>query len=393
MTYDQIVVAGQILGLGLKLFLAAALLSRRGRRRDHSVAAAALFVADAFPGILQIPLMLAGAEAVAHSIWMLPAATPYLAVGPALYWYVRSLISPTPLTWRVIGRTEILLCAAGLALGLAAAVADTLRPPDPAAGTAVWVLLVAVVLAVFLLVVTLIVYTARAIRLAVRHRRNLEHHFSSIEGRTLGWVPFLVAALVVLIAQNLFSLTVVLLVIGGGQFRFELLQEWSSTALIFGFGLIVLRQEAVYEPSPRPVPAPAAPQAEAERYQRSALDAGRMERLAARIEAMMAADGLHRDHFLTLSDLAGAVGASEHHVSQVLNDRIGRNFFEYVNGHRIREACALLAGTDTSIVAIGEEVGFNSRSTFNAAFKKAIGRTPSQFRADARGAQPAASRP
>jgi len=388
MTYDQIVVAGQIVGLGLKLFLAAALLSRRGRRRDHSVAAATLFVADAFPGIVEIPLMLAGAEPVAHSIWMLPAATPYLAVGPALYWYVRSLISPVPLTWRVIGRTEILLCAAGLALGLAAAVADTLRPPDAVTGPALWVLLVAVVLAVFLLVATLVVYTARTIRLAVRHRRNLEHHFSSIEGRTLGWVPFLVAALVVLIAQNLFSLTAVLLVIGGGQFRFELLQEWSSTALIFGFGLIVLRQESVYEPSPRPVPA--APEPGAERYQRSALDPARMERLAGRIEAAMAADGLHRDHFLTLSDLAGAVGASEHHVSQVLNDRIGRNFFEYVNGHRIREACALLSGTDISIVAIGEEVGFNSRSTFNAAFKKATGRTPSRFRADARDAQPAA---
>lgn len=383
---EDVIFAGRVVGLALELFIIAALLGRRGRRRDHFVAAAILFAAGSFPENLQIPLLLLGADDAAHSVWMLPVAAPYLAVGPALYFYVRSLASPVPLTWRVIGRTEIALCAGGLVLGLIAAVADTLRPAgDMGSSIAGSVTLGAIVLVLPLMIGTLVAYAVRTIRLAIRHRRSLEHHFSSIEGRTLAWVPIMVAILAILIVQNLFTFLLMLRP-GGDHPVLGIINEWTSTAVIFGFGLIVLRQEAVYEPAPPCASAPSLPcppEPEPERYLRSALDAPRMERLAGRIGAVMAADRLHRNHFLTLSDLAGAVGSSEHHVSQVLNEGIGCNFFDYVNGHRIRDACTLLAGTDTSIVAIGEEVGFNSRSTFNAAFKKVTGKTPSQFRAEA----------
>ena len=72
-----------------------------------------------------------------------------------------------------------------------------------------------------------------------------------------------------------------------------------------------------------------------------------------------------------------------HLLSQLLNEHVGENFAQFVNRHRIEEAKAQLvdpAYQHFTIAAIAEEVGFNSTSAFNAAFKKITGATPSKYR-------------
>ena len=70
-------------------------------------------------------------------------------------------------------------------------------------------------------------------------------------------------------------------------------------------------------------------------------------------------------------------------LSQIINERLNKNFFELVNAHRIKEAKKRLLDPDAeplTILAIAFEVGFNSKSAFNAAFKKYTRMTPTQFR-------------
>ncbi|MCZ6899895.1 MAG: helix-turn-helix domain-containing protein, partial [Bacteroidetes bacterium] len=72
-----------------------------------------------------------------------------------------------------------------------------------------------------------------------------------------------------------------------------------------------------------------------------------------------------------------------HHLSQVINDRIGLNFFDFVNSYRIKEATRLLSDSQKSeytIIELAYESGFNSKSTFNSAFKRFAGSTPTEFR-------------
>jgi AraC-like DNA-binding protein len=71
-------------------------------------------------------------------------------------------------------------------------------------------------------------------------------------------------------------------------------------------------------------------------------------------------------------------------ISRILIEAVGVNFFDFVNRHRATEARRLLVHSDLSVLEIGLEVGFNSRSTFNAAFKKHVGSSPSAYRAGAR---------
>ncbi|MFH1805449.1 MAG: helix-turn-helix domain-containing protein [Pseudomonadota bacterium] len=93
------------------------------------------------------------------------------------------------------------------------------------------------------------------------------------------------------------------------------------------------------------------------------------------------------DPLVSLPKLARAVGISPNQLSYVLNRHVGQNFFDYVNNARIDEARAvLLAEPDRTILDIALSVGFNSKSTFNLAFRKLTGETPSAIRATARNA-------
>lgn len=66
--------------------------------------------------------------------------------------------------------------------------------------------------------------------------------------------------------------------------------------------------------------------------------------------------------------------------SEYLNNDLDTTFYEYVNGFRIKEACALLSSDERrTLMEIAELSGFNSLSTFNRAFVKSIGETPARY--------------
>ena len=127
-------------------------------------------------------------------------------------------------------------------------------------------------------------------------------------------------------------------------------------------------------------------------YARSALDTQAQARLLARLDREMAQKALWQAPVLTLRDLAAAAGAKPFYVSQALNQGRGVSFYDYVNGWRIAEAQRLLRETDRSVIDIAFSVGFNAKSTFNAAFRKQVGMAPSAWRRSAP-AGPAAEAP
>lgn len=87
------------------------------------------------------------------------------------------------------------------------------------------------------------------------------------------------------------------------------------------------------------------------------------------------------DNDLSLGGLSHAVGISTHHLSEVLNQEQGNNFYNFVNKFRIEFVCERLkAADDIKLLDLGLRSGFSSKSTFNAVFKKHTGLTPSQFR-------------
>ena len=92
------------------------------------------------------------------------------------------------------------------------------------------------------------------------------------------------------------------------------------------------------------------------------------------------------DPYLSLESLSEDLNKSTSSLSKLMNTHSGSNFSDYINKYRIEEARKLLGDPSFSaytIVAIGLECGFNSKSTFYTAFKKFTGVTPTIYRKEA----------
>jgi AraC-like DNA-binding protein len=119
------------------------------------------------------------------------------------------------------------------------------------------------------------------------------------------------------------------------------------------------------------------------KYTKSTLTAERAEDYLQRLFSVMEHERPYTDSKLTLPKLAKRLSISSHHLSQILNERVQQNFFDFVNSYRIKEAKRKLiepASKHYSILGIAEEVGFNSKSAFNNAFKKHTNMTPTEFK-------------
>lgn len=106
-------------------------------------------------------------------------------------------------------------------------------------------------------------------------------------------------------------------------------------------------------------------------------------KLAQQIINLIEKDQLYKEMGLSVNEVADKIGSQTYLVSQAINTCLGKNFFELINRYRVEEAKTLLKDSSKnylSIVGIGFESGFNSKTSFNTSFKKYTGMTPSEFK-------------
>jgi len=118
-------------------------------------------------------------------------------------------------------------------------------------------------------------------------------------------------------------------------------------------------------------------------YAKSSIENGEVMHLKERLNNLMRDTEPYLNKDLKMIEIASNLNISEHKLSQLLNVHLGTNFFEYVNKYRVNKARLLLKNPDYNkytIETIARECGFNSKSTFNEAFKKMEGVTPSVFK-------------
>lgn len=86
---------------------------------------------------------------------------------------------------------------------------------------------------------------------------------------------------------------------------------------------------------------------------------------------------------LTIQDISDDIGIPVRELSVLINHQLGKHFYDFVNTYRIENAMDILKDQSKNKVTILEilyEVGFNSKSSFNTAFKKHTGNTPTAYR-------------
>jgi AraC-like DNA-binding protein len=93
-------------------------------------------------------------------------------------------------------------------------------------------------------------------------------------------------------------------------------------------------------------------------------------------------DEVFTDSEINLASLAGKVGISMNDMSFMINNSYNMNFYALINNYRIEKVKEMLTKKQYShltILGIAYEAGFTSKSTFNNAFKKTTGLTPSEY--------------
>ena len=97
----------------------------------------------------------------------------------------------------------------------------------------------------------------------------------------------------------------------------------------------------------------------------------------------MEAEKPYLDADISLPELANKLEIPSHHLSRVINEQLGTNFFDFINQYRIEEVKARINNPEfdkLSLLGIAFDSGFNTKSAFNRVFKKMTGLTPSEYR-------------
>ncbi len=100
------------------------------------------------------------------------------------------------------------------------------------------------------------------------------------------------------------------------------------------------------------------------------------------LETLLRDKQVYLDNELTLGGLSKLLEASSNDVSWLLNNEYKASFYDFINEYRVKEFLARIHANDhahQTLLAIAMDVGFNSKSTFNKAFKTQVGVTPSEY--------------
>jgi AraC-like DNA-binding protein len=104
--------------------------------------------------------------------------------------------------------------------------------------------------------------------------------------------------------------------------------------------------------------------------------------IMAALEAAMQGRNLYRDPELSLDRLARKLAIPARRISGAVNRVRGVNVSQYVNEHRVRDACRRLTETHDPVTQIMFEAGFQTKSNFNREFLRVAGKSPSAWRAE-----------
>lgn len=218
-------------------------------------------------------------------------------------------------------------------------------------------------------------YNTASTRMLHIFRKGLTNEFSTIESnRKLSWVFFIV------VFYNLYCLLVIIsaliVLIFKVNFLLPHIVNYSALlALVYILGFYGLRQLRIYRQ-------PVQEELSEEKYRNSLLSDEKKKSIRALLFKYFDEKKPFLNPELNLSLLSQNLGIPKHHLTEVLNMEIGRNFYSFVNEYRVEEVKKMLAdpANKFSIEAIGYECGFSSKSTFFTVFRKFTGVTPDQYR-------------
>ena len=214
-----------------------------------------------------------------------------------------------------------------------------------------------------------LVYFIASFKILQSYGLTFKSFLSYIEDSKLAWVRYFISGYIILwsIQLQLFM-------------GWDILQQFSwcpyttnlyfLTAFLFFNGMVYigLKKPELFH--------------QGKKYQYSVLKESDKEQCQEKLTSLLSQEKLYLNPSISLPEIAQRLDIAPRYVSQIINETFRQNFRDFINKYRIEESIRMLSQENQylNLMGIALDVGFNSKSAFNNAFKKNTGITPKEFR-------------
>jgi AraC-like DNA-binding protein len=220
-------------------------------------------------------------------------------------------------------------------------------------------------------------YMVACIIVITKYRRQIKNYYSSIEKFNLTWMLYIVGAFFIMWIMDCVDL--ILISYGLISNTIHSYMVFLSLFINFIFAILIF-YKALQHPE---VFSGSFEQNNHEKYAQSHLTENEKNEYLKKLEKFFKREKPFLNPHLTINDVAEELGISSRYLSQIINESFQKNFYDFINSYRIDEAKKNLIDKEDpkkTILEVLYDSGFNSKSAFNAAFKRYTGCTPTQFK-------------
>lgn len=217
-----------------------------------------------------------------------------------------------------------------------------------------------------------VMYVLWSIFLLRKHRKNILDQFSELEKVNLRWLRFLIYGLGILWGIIIFSQKeeyiftgVVIFVILMGFFGIQQIDIFKKRDINRSGKVHGTKQFD-----------------EKRKYAKSGLNHVTSSKLYEELIQLIEDKAIYKLQGLSIGDLATMLDTHPNYLSQVINERTGKPFYDFINTYRVEALKTLMDDPQSAqftLLSLAYDCGFNSKSSFNRYFKKVTGYTPSQY--------------
>ena len=217
------------------------------------------------------------------------------------------------------------------------------------------------------------VYIIWSLVLLKKHYRHIRENFSYTEKINLKWLRNLILGMAIIWITVLFTNFIDDKI--GSTIIFS-----SVSLFVFLIGYFGTRQGVIFtDPIENVQGASIEPK---EKYQKSPLNANQIQSLLDRLLLFMEEEKPYLENKLTLPQLANQFETNPNYLSQVINEKLNQNLYDFINRYRVEEFKKRLTNADAqnyTLFGHAQNCGFSSKSSFHEVFKKHTGQTPFQY--------------